>query len=386
MKRRVYAAILVTLAACSAWSEPAPLNSSVLIFDQRTLAQAPETVERAAALGNRRLMFVVTVQVRLTPELRVRELGYMVDRRSDWGEPENFLPITDERRRQFTDQLTTAFTKAVELGLDIAILPHYDPAGEVFEWRNLYDFEPYEKHNGHSYATAVIDPIVEALRRSAKPQTRVQFALSGEMGRSLFTHPAAYRRLAAQVRDGLQGHDLQVGLGLNFSGNTGEQTPTAEQCREMQRLVDACDFVGFSNYSPFEPPPNAAQFSRDCQALLDELAALSIVVPEGTPLLFSEIAIGGKDSVVASAAEPWEGSPRASRNPWRTEEMISLRRAYYTELLHFLKTQPGSRPVTAAYLWSEGSWDPQGLDRQEFLDPVIVEMIREHNRSIADDE
>lgn len=60
--------------------------------------------------------------------------------------------------------------------------------------------------------------------------------------------------------------------------------------------------------------------------------------------------------------------------------MIELRRAYHDALLEFLHTQPGPRRVEAAYLWSEGSWDPLGVHELALPDKEIGERIRGHNR------
>ncbi len=59
--------------------------------------------------------------------------------------------------------------------------------------------------------------------------------------------------------------------------------------------------------------------------------------------------------------------------------MIELRRAYHKALLEFLSEPSEINPVTAAYLWSEGSWDPMGILSSMFVDPEIQKLVREHN-------
>ena len=380
---RISVLMLLLTAIAPVGAQPTPLNSSVLILDQRTLLRASELVERAAELGNRRVMFVITVQCRLTPLLRVRELGLMIDRQETWESPENFVPLDDSKLAEFTDRLAAAFEKAVGLGLDIAVLPHYDPAGEILEWRNLYEFDPYEECKGYSYVTALIDPTIKALRRTAKPTTRIQFSLSGEMGRSLFMHPTAYRRLAKHTREKLEDWPLEVGIGLNHSDVAGEHIPTSAQQQEMQNLVNECDYVGFSNYSPFQLPPRAEQFAESCQKFLDELASHSIEVPESTSLHFTEIGLGGHGTAPeTAAAKPWEGTGDPGINPWLTVKMVNFRRDYHRALMEFLQKQQGPRRVSAAYFWSEGSWEPQGMDNPAFADPILIERIRRHNLAI----
>jgi hypothetical protein len=102
-------------------------------------------------------------------------------------------------------------------------------------------------------------------------------------------------------------------------------------------------------------------------------------------LEFSEIGLGGghdghpvSDPALACQS-PWEGAARLSDNPWRSAEMIQLRRRYHHSLLEFMSTQPARRPVTVAYFWSMGSWDPQGMESPGSGDEVIIEAVRRHN-------
>jgi hypothetical protein len=59
-----------------------------------------------------------------------------------------------------------------------------------------------------------------------------------------------------------------------------------------------------------------------------------------------------------------------------------LRRLYHAALLEFLATQPASWQVSAAFFWSTGSWDPQGMRHPEFADPEIMRAIERHNRAV----
>ena len=62
--------------------------------------------------------------------------------------------------------------------------------------------------------------------------------------------------------------------------------------------------------------------------------------------------------------------------------MRSFRRAYYRALLEFLDHQPARWPVEVAFLWSEGSWDPQGISRAGFEDEEICQLIADHNAAM----
>jgi hypothetical protein len=62
--------------------------------------------------------------------------------------------------------------------------------------------------------------------------------------------------------------------------------------------------------------------------------------------------------------------------------MQQLRREFHSALLEFLEQQPAKWPVTGAYLWSMGSWDPLGHGEPKFADPQIMEQIEKHNRAV----
>jgi hypothetical protein len=64
--------------------------------------------------------------------------------------------------------------------------------------------------------------------------------------------------------------------------------------------------------------------------------------------------------------------------------MRALRRDYHDALLNFLTTQPARWHVTAAFFWSMGSWDPQGMRHSAFEDEEISAAIVRHNdRALA---
>jgi hypothetical protein len=61
--------------------------------------------------------------------------------------------------------------------------------------------------------------------------------------------------------------------------------------------------------------------------------------------------------------------------------MQELRRKYHEALIDFLAQQPARWEVSAAFFWSMGSWDPQGLGHEVFADAEIMGAIARHNQS-----
>jgi hypothetical protein len=63
--------------------------------------------------------------------------------------------------------------------------------------------------------------------------------------------------------------------------------------------------------------------------------------------------------------------------------MQQLRRQYHRALLQFLEEQPARWAVSAAFFWSTGSWDPQGIRHSDFRDPEIAAAIQRHNEQLS---
>ncbi len=362
-----------------------PLSSSALLLDAARYAEAETLVERASECGSGSVQIVATLHARFTKDLQVIEYGFLRDRAQSWTDPQNFAALTPRRQRWLAARLSAAVATAEQNGLQVSLLPHIDTAGSIQEWRNQLDIDPEQIHRGYSYDSALIGPLLTAASRSTKP---VLLSLAGEMGRSVFRYPDAYLRMQQRCRQRAI-PQLRVGLSLNFSQVGGNEALTTSSRRSLQKLLERCDFLGLSNYRPFSLPPTPQMFAHSVRAFQQELASQGLRVPIGMPLHLSEVGLGGgnnrqgKFSPAVAAETPWEGRGLGKDNPWQSAAMRNLRRTYHDALLSFLQTADTNKqdgPLTAAYLWSEGSWDPLGIDRQEFRDPSIVQRMLKHNR------
>jgi hypothetical protein len=289
----------------------------------------------------------------------------------------------------------------VHHNMEVFILPHIDAGGDVRTWRNWVDFDPLQSYNGFSYEQLMIGTIADALAESIRPATHVELALSGEMGPSLFRYPESYRKIVRGLRDRANLKQLKIGISLNHDGIAGRGNPNGaadiqlndDQRAQLQSLVNECDFVGMSFYRPVSVPPRVADFVRGIDHFMEEFRDHGLSVPMGTPLHFSEVGIGGghdDDDVASDPAKavmsPWAGSGDPRVNPWRSPEMRQLRRQYHDALLEFLTQQPARWRVSAAFFWSTGSWDPQGIRHAVFRDPAIAGEIDRHNRMARGNE
>lgn len=372
------AATPAQLASASA-SRRSPLCPSVMLFDAASISRAPERVARVAELvrgappGDRWVQLVATLHARLRPDLSVEAYGRMVDRGKSWSDPDNF---------------------AVARGLNVSVLPHLDAAGGVVdEWRNRYRFGPNARVGAGSYRSLLIDPLADAIEAEASSTTRVDLALSGEMGRSLFDHPEEYLELARTLRERFAANPrtrgVRVGVALNWTGLAGGAEGIDRDA--VARLFAELDFVGFSCYAPVGVPPRAEDFAAATRAFLAELADLGGGVRGGAALVLSESGIGGGYPLGAAgevefpspeevAERPFDGRGNGVLDPWRDPALAALRSGYHQALCDYLGNRDGvAPPIEKAFLWSEGPWDPQGVADRRFRDEAIAAAIDRHN-------
>jgi hypothetical protein len=367
-----------------------PAGATVFIDNPHFLDETLKLIDTVAARGDRRLNVAVTILVDLTKDFKVKSYGW------SHGPDQSYVACDEPMRQAFIDALRQVFARMVEHDMEIHILPHIDAGGPVRTWRNWVDFDPLEQHAEYSYEELMIGSIADALAATVKPDTRVEMALSGEMGTSLFRYPESYRNVIRALRARPDLGQLKLGISLNHGGISGQGNPsgaddiklTDERRTQMQQLVDECDFVGMSFYKPVNVPPTADDFVRGIDDFMSEIAQHGLKVPTTKPLHFSEVGIGGghdEDDTAGdpakAAATPWSGSGDSQVNPWRAAPMQKFRRQYHSALLDFLATQPADWHVSAAFFWSTGSWDPQGLRHPVFADREIMDAIQRHNEA-----
>lgn len=366
------------------------LNSSVFVYTGLPIESTLAAVDDAAKHGERQLNVVVTVLADFTDDLRLKSFG------SFKGDDYEYEPYDDAMRETLKEKLRAVFARMVEHHMAIYVLPHIDAGGKVKQWRNWVDFDPLESYEGYSYGDLVLGTIADALEEAATPTTHIEMALSGEMGTSLFQHADSYRKIVAQLRKRSKLKQMKIGISCNHDKIAGEGNPkgrkevrfTDEQRKEMQALIDECDFVGMSAYIQASNPPEVDDFVRGINRFMKQFAALGLKVPASKPMQFTEMGIGGRQArpgqvdLEQMLQAPWEGTAVAGINPWVDESKRDLRRQYHQALIKFLTTQPADWQVTAAFFWSMGSWDPWGHGGAEFGDPEIQAAIEDHNRAI----
>ncbi len=359
----------------------------------RPIDAALNAIDEAAKHGERQLNVVVAVLVDLTDDLHIKSFGSFPDGQS------RYEPCNIAMRNALREKLQKVFARMVDRNMAIYVLPHIDAGGDVQEWRNWVDFDPLEPHGGYSYDDLVLGTIADALAETVRPTTRVELALSGEMGTSLFRYPESYRTIARRLRERPGLRQIKTGISLNHSGIAGRGNPTGakdirlndDQRRKMQALIDESDFVGMSFYAPVSVSPTTDDFVGGIHKFMNEFKEFGLNVPTSKPMQFSEVGIGGRHATrgvvdLKRAVEtPWEGTANPRSSPWADASMQKLRRQYHTALMEFLATQPAEWRVSAAFFWSMGSWDPWGHGQPAFADKAITNAIEKHNRALVDE-
>lgn len=382
------------------------VNASILVMYAQDLARCPDQVRRAHAI-------LPGSTINFVPHLFFRndEHDDLVSFCQRFDRYESCEAVTPRYLAAWQRGWERCFQAAVDLDLGLAILPHLDGAEATSQWRNAVSFDPLQPYpsaeapasRGYSYRETMIEPLVRALERTARHDTRVHFALQGEMGRTLFRFPSAYAGIVAALQSRLSRiADATVGISVNFNkidGTTellwfepddaGDATKAA-----MRRLLERIDFLGVSSYHWMHSTPRASDFEAAIGQFVMEWSYRDLPLPEGLPLAFSEFGIGGgwrgndgarpARSRLEAALHPWSGiyaAYDAELDPWQRPELRAFRREFFDRLLEFLEKQSGPHRVEAAYLWNVGSWDVLGLfpGMEPYADEVTIDRLRSHN-------
>ena len=353
----------------------------MLLLNRAHFSTSAALMRRAIGYGCRRVNVVVTLHCEVNEDDSLESIG-IGHVRSDGLS--RYRPLTGKIRNELEQGLRSCFAEAVDSNVDLVILAHLDSNGRRDRWRNHFRFDPTQRLKGYSYEQAMLQVVLAALNVTAATETRVEFNLTGEMGSTIFAHADKYCDILQRMR--AQRSDVRFGFNLNHDGIEGKQTPSPPACKDVQRLIDSCDFLGFSNYRPVSVPPVKQDFEASVAYFLSELRRLDLSMPGNMPLHFSEVGLGGAAAGADDqdppgvAATPYAGPRYGAVSPWADPELRSLRRKYHAALLEYLDDPTGPQPVTAAFLWSHTSWDPMNERSAANFDREIFAAIRRHNQ------
>lgn len=413
------------------------LNSSVITIGDYDISsdRCVEMVSRAAAFPQSKIMFVPTLFWVQTGDGPLEH--YCFNRYQDQSGKFQCAAADSGQIAAYQASMQRCFKKAVDAGLSIAVTPHLDDGRGEGRWRNILVFDPLEKKQGYSYAEAILYPLVDALMAVATDKTQIFFGMQGEMSATVFRHPKSWRQLVGlikervgQARGPAIQNNFKVGVSTNFNKLCGcvglniikptefvEQYPILwEKVKgefdlpEIVNLFETVDYFGMSSYpslSPFFPTSDIesaiSQFDFEFQFF-----GLSVneLIKKGKQVHFSEYGLGGgadqngntKAKTAAEAAlYPFFGifgSYKKDSDPWelafldRPSEVRDYQRYFYTKTLEYLRYEKQYKyRVDAAFLWNQSSWDVQAIypastsSEGSYRDPIIVDMINQHNKA-----
>ena len=390
-----FPAILAPLLALALppLSAATTLDPMVALFHKWQMKDAAMVVDKAAARGHRHVQFCIALQAELDPDHRVKAIGLYRESREP-GNPGNAFYASDSAvRAELKSYYSACFARAVEKKLAISVLLHLNAHGEIQEWRNHFDFDPLQPLSGTTYEESVLLPVIESLESTIPADWPVELSLQGEMGTTVFKHPDSWRTLIERLRARGKLTKARFGLSFNYQGVAGRASAAETDPTALKKLWDACDFIGVSMYQRVSMPPRTEDFDLAVGLFAGEFIGLGCPLPSGKPIHFVEVGLGGgglsdadwKSSVPArtaadAARSPYLGSASASEaDPWSDPALKSLRAGYHRALCDYLSDTRQRYPVQRAFLWSFGSWDPQGLQDPAFADSAIIKLIRGHN-------
>lgn len=388
------------------------IGSGIMILSLNDFDHCPTMIDRAVEQSITQVSFVPTFVFTHVQKV-VKSLCIPSDGKC--------LKPTPQLLKRVEAGFSKCFKAALDKGLSIGIVPHLDGEGpyETRLWRNQAVFYPFEKFEGYSYFDIMIDPIVKALLGlSGVIRSRIDFALQGEMGATVFHYPYAYLTIAKDVRRNLKAKvpDLRVGISLNGNRIAGNEIGTLPRPSDYQReaiylpnrqknlppgvaqkqnilaLFSYVDFLGMSHYGKLLNParPTVLDFDNYVHEFAVELKAFGINLTQffnpktKREFHLSEFGHGG-----TSPQDPYLGAnPGSGQNPWETPQNQEILCGYFEAAGLFLS---GTAPAVIwgadkAFIWNLGSWDIQGIYENDFLrdryrQSNIVEFIKVHNKS-----
>ncbi len=332
----------------------AQLSPSLLMFHEWDFNACPERIEKVLDLNPSHIQILISGHHEADKQKSVINYRYYADNG-------NFEKLNQAIISRFQRKIKTCFEK-VPNDIKIAITLHLNDSQKTSYWRNFIKFDPLKKMNGFSYYDFLIKPVVQSLKELKKEN--VNISLQGEMGATVFSYPKSYAKIITRLKKDHPQWDF--GISLNFNKINGGVESFDKQ--EVQKLLEMIDFFGFSAYQPFDHQFIFSHFKRTSKNFLNMLKKLEVKLPSSTPLHFREVGIGGGNELndgSSHAITPKEAATHpyaGAKNPWKSQKMRDFRIRFHKELIRYLKRQMNfPNPVTEAYLWNTGSWDPLNL-------------------------
>jgi len=367
-----------------------PLSSSMILNEFFDYRNCTNQLEKAKALGNRKIHINYFVNVLLDSQNRFRHMC-IVD------ETLQCQKATDYHFDTIRYFFGRCLRKAVELDLAISITPYIEHKtdGENF-WRNYFYMDPTEKIDRFSYEEATLNVILESIENNTPETYPIELSLQGEMGGSVAAAPGEYLRILKKTKKRFSSREMKIGISLNFDDIFGGYPKMNQNLPAINELMRHLDFIGISLYKDVEVPAKVQNFRDNLDFFFQSIKKSGVKVPAMLPLRITEVGLGGGQPTgfdvpavtpAQAAKNPWSGVRgfyNFSNDPWQKQDMRAYRQDFHMALLKFLAKPDISRPIIGAYLWNQESWDVQGFGYgfEEYGDPDVIELIKRYNSRI----
>lgn len=414
------------LACCWGGTE---MNPSVMVLGKfdfelrqgpngRMTSRCINMVEKVSAFGGTRVNFVPTHYWMDSRQANVVDYYCAMDGAMYCH------GFSSDRVDSFREGMRACMQAAVDKHLSISLVPHLDDGSGRNSWRNGLLYDPLAKYGGYSYDDVMVKPLVQALQQvHFHSDTRVWFAITGEMSATVMRYPNEYiqiiNRIRNELRQGKEGHRdtsrIKVGISLNWNKldevnwpKNGARVPGLDQ-NAVYNLFSSSDFVGISAYSPFSASFGTDQLEVSVWQFESSLKAInpalvSFIRPNsGKELHYSEFGLGGgrgeggccpARSPAEVAQTPFNGISGpyiAHEDPWKNHDVREFMRRYYREASKFFMRGGGPTfHLDACFLWNLGSWDVLGIypestvnGQGSYRDEVVVEVVKNHNQRLT---
>lgn len=352
-----------------------------------------------------------------------------------WGKQ---VPADQASIARFKSGLERCFRAGVNSGFTtLHIVPHVDPTdfktGRGL-WRNIVKFSPLTKYGpdastAFSYEDVLLKPVAEAVNNVVGADTAVEFTLSAEQGRSVWSYPKEYitlldRTKAVTARNKNATRHV-FGVSFNYDKVCGcvepeEPDPILYNQTYLQRfsrfvaagrlkkvdvegvkqLLHKSDFIGLSSYAPLPAELSLAAMEVSIQTAAFELKPFGIdlstyLFAKNKQLIYSEQGLGGCErNAVAQTLDyvrihPFSGlwpsgGYTTSVDPWKVEKYRTYRRKLYQHLSQWAAVGGGPQyRIDGVFVWNVGTWDVHGVhpgstnNAGTYGDPVIINYIRQ---------
>ena len=240
-------------------ASPTPLNASVMIFNEWGLRSAAEQVGRIARTGQGKVNFVVTIHCQLDAQLRPLDYG-LIRAEEGW----HYTPFDDELLRAVPGLAPGRLRRGGQTQAG-----HRHPAARRCRRPAVRLAEPLPPRPAGRLRGLLLraGPDRPHRRRPGghrRAETGVEFALTGEMGRTVFAYPMPIGGSSTGLR-------RRKGLGALRPGSASTSTMSpgvaahGRPARLGAGLLGASDFLGFSAMGWWTSRPTAVGLHRDCR-------------------------------------------------------------------------------------------------------------------------